>query len=61
MNVQEQRKATKERHERYREILRSWGFKISSYAQVTESADGDGAFVEVTVWIPSAELERAKV
>lgn len=54
----EHRREIKERHERYREAATRLypGAKLRDLVSVNETADHDGAFVEMTVWIPAAEI-----
>lgn len=54
-----EREAQKVRWEQYREAARRLypGCKLSPVCHVGEPADRDGAFIEITVWIPKEEIE----
>jgi hypothetical protein len=54
-----EREAQKERWERYREAARRLypHAKLSPVCHVGEPQDREGAFIEITVWIPVAEIQ----
>lgn len=54
----DERRATKEHHERYRDAARRLypGASVRDMCSVNEDAERTGAFLEIVVWIPRKEL-----
>jgi hypothetical protein len=63
MPLIDQRRKTKERHERYRTAARRLypNASIREQCAVNEDAEGTGAFIEVVVWIPREEIAPREV
>lgn len=59
MDIYQKRQEQKARGDKYREAaVRLFpGVTVRHACAVNESADGDGAFLEVGIWIPRAEIE----
>lgn len=58
MNIYEKRKELRERYELYREAARRLtGGKVSHLTTPVET-EGQGAFVEVIIWVPIEEIEQ---
>jgi hypothetical protein len=56
MNIYDERQVIKRRMEQYREFVRSKGYTgIGNVAPMN-----DGAFVEVTIWVPLSAIEPPK-
>lgn len=53
----ERAQQAKQRYEKYREAARRLsGGRVSHLATPVETIDGTGAFVEVVIWVPIAEI-----
>jgi hypothetical protein len=69
MSVWERRQRTKAERDAYRQVARKAlkhyvfgqeGFttNVAEHANVAEDADGTGAFVECTIWVPRDKVEK---
>lgn len=58
MTILDDRRQTKERHERYRMAAARLypTASLRNLVSVNETAERDGAFIELTVWVPAAEI-----
>lgn len=59
MSTQDDRDDVKARHERYREAVKHLypNASVRPLVSVNETAELDGAFVEITVWIPRQVID----